>query len=227
MFIKQKYDYPLLESVTSDTGYRYYVEPVTNNKLASVTTILSEMTDKTALIAWRERLGNEEADRQSKYASGLGSIMHSYLEDHIAGKERKSSSNLIYKVARGMADTVISRGLAHVDDIWGYEVKLFYPGLYAGTADLISTYKGQPAIVDYKNTKKMKKREWIDNYFLQLSAYALAHNEMFGTEIKSGIILMVSRELDFKEFVIEGLEFQEYQDRWLRMVDDYYKKHQM
>lgn len=221
MFTQQKYDYPVLESITQPTGSREYITPT--GGLPSVTTILSQVGDKTALIEWRKRIGDAEADLQVKQATNIGSIMHSYLEDHIAGKERRSSSNMIYKLARGMADTIIGRGLSQVDSVWGYEVNLYYPGLYAGTADLIGTYNGVPALMDYKNSKKIKKREWIESYFMQLVAYSLAHNELFGTTIDYGVIFMASRDGNYKEFYLEGAEFKEYEDKWLEAVHNFYK----
>lgn len=220
MFVQQKFEYPILESVTQESGSRQYMTP--GGGLPSVTTILSATTDKTALLEWRKRLGDEEADLQSRQAAGIGTIMHGYLEDHIAARPRESKSNIIYKMARSMADTIIGRGLAQVDDVWGYEVNLYYPGLYAGTADLVGTHRGIPAVMDYKNTKKMKKREWISNYFLQLVAYSMAHNQLFGTTIDYGVIFMVSRENDYKEFYLEGAEFKEYEDKWMEMVHKFY-----
>lgn len=220
MFERQKYDYPVLESITQPTGSREYLTP--GGSLPSVTTILSGVGDKTALLEWRKRIGDAEADLQVKQATNIGSIMHSYLEDHIAGNDRRSSSNMIYKLARGMADTIIGRGLSQVDSVWGYEVNLYYPGLYAGTADLIGTYKGIPALMDYKNSKKIKKREWIENYFLQLVAYSMAHNKLFGTTIDYGVIFMASRDGDYKEFYLEGAEFKEYEEKWMEAVHKFH-----
>ncbi|MCK9529434.1 MAG: preprotein translocase subunit TatA [Gammaproteobacteria bacterium] len=224
MFIRQKYDYPILESVTYDDGRRHYLEPENGNKLPSVTTILSAMTDKSAIEAWKQRIGEEEAHRQVKHATDVGTIMHGYVEDHIAGKPRVEKSNFIYKQARKMADTIIGRGLTKVNEVYGYEVKLFYPSLYAGTTDLVGEFNGTPAIMDHKNAKKIKKREWIESYFFQLVAYAMAHNHMFNTDIQFGVIFMASRDDDYKEFYLEGREFEEYTDRWLEMVQKFYNQ---
>jgi genome maintenance exonuclease 1 len=132
-----------------------------------------------------------------------------------------------------MAAEVILKGLCHVDEFWGTEVPLYYSGLYAGTTDLIGVWKGQPAILDFKQTNKPKKREWIEDYFLQLCAYAEAHNELHGTHINKGVILMcVKPEVDdmgnvisqpeYQEFVLEGAEFEQYRSQWWRRVEQYY-----
>lgn len=224
MFNQPRYNYPILESVTFDDGRRHYVEPVNGNKLPSVTTILSATSDKTAIEQWKKRIGEEEANRQVKHATDVGTLMHGYVEDHIAGRPRVEKSNFIYRQARQMADEIIGRGLAKVNDVYGFEVKLYYPNLYAGTTDLVGEFNGVPAIMDHKNSKKIKKREWIETYFLQLVAYALAHNHLFNTDIKFGVIFMASRDGDYKEFYLEGREFEEYTDKWMETVQRFYNQ---
>jgi genome maintenance exonuclease 1 len=127
-------------------------------------------------------------------------------------------------MAKNMVDEMIDKGLSQVDEIWGVEVALIAQGLYAGTSDAVGMFNGVESIIDFKTAKKIKKREWIEDYFMQGCAYALAHNEMFGTNIKQVAILMVDREGQYKDFVIEGDEFDEYCEKWGKRLLDYYEQ---
>lgn len=218
--INEKYNYPELKQINGtvrlyDTGAE---------KLPSVTTILSSTGDKTALIEWRNRVGEEEANRITREATGLGSLVHKHVEHYVAGIDRPSGNNLVHKMAREMSDRIIVDGLKDVDEVWGMEVKLFYPGLYAGTTDLVGIYKGRESIMDHKTAKVLKKPEWMEDYFMQTTAYALAHNELFGTDIKHGVLFMTTRDNNYKTYTIEGTEFAKYTDMWLQRVEDYYKQ---
>jgi genome maintenance exonuclease 1 len=126
-------------------------------------------------------------------------------------------------MAKNMADQIIERGLSRVTEVWGMEASLYYPGLYAGTTDLVGEYDGVPSIMDHKTAKKIKKREWIEDYFVQTCAYALAHNEVYGTNIRQGVIFMVDREQGYETFVISGSEFDHYCELWSQRVNDYYQ----
>jgi genome maintenance exonuclease 1 len=145
--------------------------------------------------------------------------MHTHLESHIQNLPRPPGTNYIRQLATNMSDQIINRGLVHIDEVWGMEAPLYYPNLYAGTADLIGIYKGKPAIMDYKTTNKMKTRDMIEDYSLQLAAYAMAHNELFETTIQKGVIFMVSRGLEFKEFVFEGDELEGCKERWITRLE--------
>lgn len=212
------YDYPALERVTREDGDRYYVSPE-GDKLKSVTTILSATSYKPGLDQWRARVGEKEANRIVNEACGLGTLMHTHLENYVEGVPRPGGNNLVRKLAENMADQIINRGLPDVEEVWGMEKILYYPGAYAGTTDLVGVHKGEPAIMDYKTARKMKKRDMIDDYYCQAAAYIIAHNEMFGTDIKKGVIFMVDRDLKYQEFIIEGLEFLEAKDQWLRRLE--------
>ena len=122
-----------------------------------------------------------------------------------------------------MAKRIIESGLGELDEVWGQEVTLYYPGLYAGATDIVGIYEGQPAIIDFKQTNKPKKREWISDYFCQLGAYCMAHNYVYGTKIQSGVILMCSKDLLFQKFEVSGREFVDHQHDFLRKIDQYYK----
>jgi genome maintenance exonuclease 1 len=217
-----KFNYQPLERITSDDGTRVYETP-TGQALPSVTTILGATGDKSGLLEWRQRVGEKEANRVTKEAAGLGTLLHTHMENYIRGEERPSGNNMVRAMAREMADAIIQCGLVDVDEVWGLEEHLYYPGLYAGTADVIGVYKGEPSIMDFKTARKMKKEDWITDYFLQGSAYSHAHNELHGTDIKSVVIFMVDREKNYQTFHINGSKFDYYSDLWLRRLEDYYK----
>tara|TARA_B100000424_G_C22940326_1_gene500390 strand:- start:1967 stop:2641 length:675 start_codon:yes stop_codon:yes gene_type:complete len=218
-----KYDYPALRRVQTKKGRQYVGED--EKPVPSVTTILGDTGDKTALIAWRKRVGEAEATRISNESAGLGTKVHNALEKFILQEDYEiKGNNHISVMAKNMVNEMIEKGLVKVNELYGVEVGLIAEGLYAGTADGIGMYEGDEAIIDFKTAKKMKKREWIDDYFMQGCAYALAHNEMFDTDIKKVAILMVDRESNFKDFVIEGEEFEKYCDKWSDRLADYYSK---
>ncbi len=220
MNIVEKYDYPSLKRDDSNKT-RLYKTP--DGDFPSVTTILDKTKDKTFLFEWRKRVGDEEANRISKEAAGLGTVFHKHLENYIDNEERPNGSNFVYKLAKDMSDIIIEKGLSNVDEVWGSEIGLYYPGLYAGTTDLVGTHKGDPAIIDYKSTKNPKKEEWVEDYYLQCCAYAMAHNELFETTINKAVILMCSRNLQYQEFIIEGKKFEEYCEKWTKRLDEFYK----
>ena len=222
--LETKYEYPKLKRVTAKSGQRQYTGD-DNNPVPSVTTILSATGDKTALINWRKRVGDAEATRISTESAGLGTKVHNALEKYILLEEYEiKGNNHISVMAKNMVTEMISKGLAKVDAIYGVEVGLIAKGLYAGTSDAIGMYEGEEAIIDFKTAKKIKKREWIEDYFMQGCAYALAHNEMFGTKIKKVVILMVDRDGNFAEFTIRDDEFTEYCNKWSDRLTDYYSK---
>lgn len=203
-------------------GQRYYVNE-NGDPVPSVTSILSKTKDMTALNAWKKRVGASEAQRIVTESANLGTIMHKHLECYIEGVERPSGTNQVYVQAKNLSETVIENGLKNVDEVWGIETHLAFPGLYGGTADLICVHEGEPAIGDFKTSRKFKKKEWIDDYFMQASAYALAHNEVYGTNIQKGVIFMVTHDNQYQQFVVEGDEFQTFTNKWLDRVETYYK----
>lgn len=221
MILNERYDYIDLTSETQKNGKRHYVSP-DGQRLSSVTTILNATKDTTFLKAWRDRIGDAAADRQVKEAINVGNLLHSELEKHILGMDRMKGGNLIRKLARKMADNVIEQGLAHVTEVWGVEVSLYFPYAYAGRSDLIGEYKGVPSIMDFKNSKKIKKREWVEDYFLQGVAYSLCHNELFDTNIRQVVIFMASRDLDYKTFILEGDEFDQHCEMWIERLEQFY-----
>jgi genome maintenance exonuclease 1 len=120
-----------------------------------------------------------------------------------------------------MADVIIENGLNKVNEVWGMEQALYFPGLYSGTTDLVGVYDGEPAVMDYKQTNKPKKAEWVEDYYLQLTAYIMAHNEVYGTDIKRGVIFMCSRDFQYQQFEVTPDTFNKYQDMWLGKIEEY------
>lgn len=221
--LTEKYQYPALRRIQTDKGRQYTDDK--GEPVPSVTTVLDKTGDKTALIAWRKRVGEAEAQRISTESAGLGTKVHNSLEKFVLGEDwQVTGNNLVSIMAKRMVDRMVEDGLSQVDEIWGVEVGLIAEGLYAGTSDAIGMFNGVPSIIDFKTAKKIKKREWIEDYFLQGCAYALAHNEMFETKIRKVVILMVDRESKFKEFIIEGEEFDKYCGIWAERLADYYGK---
>jgi genome maintenance exonuclease 1 len=179
----------------------------------------------THLIAWKKRIGEDKAKQVTEEAAGLGTTMHSHLEAYVLGEERPGGTNYGRIMAKKMADVIINEGLTDVDEVWGVETHLHFENLWAGTTDLVGLYQGKPAIMDFKTTIRPKKREWVEDYKLQLAAYAMGHNLLFGTDISTTVVFMVSREFEFQKFVWTGQEFEESQVQWSNRVADYYNRH--
>ena len=219
MKINRVYDYQDLTRI--DGKKRLYATPG-GGIVPSVTTILDATSDKTHLIAWRQRVGEEKAKQITKEAAGVGTSMHGFLENYTKGEELPNKTNLVHVQGRKMAEVVIQDGLSKVDEVWGSEVHLYYPDLYAGTTDLVGVHNGVPAIMDFKQTNKPKKEEWVDNYKLQGAAYALAHNHVYKTDIRKIVIMMCSRDLQYQEFVVEGEAFDEWSKGWSDRLMQYH-----
>ena len=226
MYIPNKYNYtPLLRETIN--GSRKYATP-DGEKLPSVTTILDAtkpLEAKKALIEWRRRVGEQKAKEITAEAAGRGTRMHKYLENYVLkGETGEPGSNPYSQQSHTMAHTIISQGLSNCPEFWGTEVSLYFPKVYAGTTDLVGLHDSDEAILDFKQTNKPKKREWIEDYFLQLTAYANAHNEIYGTKIRKGVILMCSADNQYQEFIVEGNEFDTWSDNWWKRVEEYYTK---
>lgn len=219
MLLTPKFDYKPLTREERE-GRRLYATP--SGAVPSVTTILDSTKDKTFLIEWRKRVGEQQANQISKEASGLGTLMHKHLENYVLGIDRPKGNNTVQVMATTMADTMIREAFCDIDEVWGIETGLYYPELYAGTTDMVGVHKGTPAIIDHKTSNKPKKKEWIEDYFLQCCAYALAHNNMFGTNINKAVVNIIDRDAKLQSFVIEGSEFDIYSEKWVARVDQYY-----
>jgi len=213
--------YPYSElSKTSPEGRRHYTTP-DGRQVPSVTTILSQTKDMTHLNAWKKRVGDQEAQRIATESANIGTVMHRSLERHVKGEARAPGSNLIQQQAHAMANVIIENGLKDVSEVWGSEINLYYPELYAGTTDLIGIYKGEPAIMDFKQARKLKKAEWVEDYYLQLVAYAEAHNKLFDTKIRHGRIFVCTQNNEYQTFEIN--DYDKWLGRWFNRVEQYYK----
>ena len=223
--ITPKFNYVPCDRETID-GKRHYCLP-DGSKVPSVTTILDRTKSdesRAALDNWRKAIGTVKAAEITTEAANRGTRMHKWLENYVLDETIKMpGTNPYSKQSWDMAQKIIENGLVHATEFWGTEVPLYVSGLYAGTSDLVGCWKGKPAIMDFKQSNKLKKREWIDDYFVQLAAYALAHNEMHGTDIKTGVILMCTKDFEYQEFVIEEDEFDKWTEVWLKRVEQYYK----
>jgi len=222
MKFNKLYNYPKSMRSLID-GKRHY--DIDQEKLPSVTTILSATQSeekKKSLADWKARMGDQAADRVRDVAAMRGTAMHKFLEAYIDGSGHKDLTS-IGKEAEPMAKKIIESGLGDLEEVWGQEVTLYYPGLYAGATDVVGIYDGRESIIDFKQTNKPKRREWIEDYFVQLGAYAMAHNYVYGTKIQSGVILMCSKDLLFQKFEVWDKEFVDYQHAFLKRTDQYYK----
>ena len=218
-----KYSYPNLERV-EENDMRFYKDS-NNDLVPSVTTVLDATGDKSGITQWRRKVGPAQADAIVQESTLIGSAVHEAIENYLLGK---SWSNFTEDrngfLAKSISSKFISSCLNGIDEVWGLESGLILDGLYAGTADCIGVYKGLPAIIDFKTAKKLKRKDWIEDYFLQCSAYANAHNVMFDTSINDLVILMVDRDLLFKEFHIKKDEFSLYTDKWKKRLIKFHNR---
>ena len=215
------YTYPPSTRSTTD-GLRTY--SVGKEKLPSVTTILQATQSeekKASLAKWKAKVGDEQATSIRDQAASRGTNMHLHLERYILGQGHLDLTEE-GQTAKAMADVIIEKGLGDLSEIWGSEVTLYYPGLYAGATDLVGVYDYEDSIIDFKQSNRPKRRECIEDYCLQMAAYAMAHNQVHRTEITQGVILMCTPDNYFQKFQIKGREFIRYQHKFLEKVDQYY-----
>jgi len=221
----KKFNYP--KSIRSlKEGKRHYEIEEEKTSLPSVTTILSatESDEKKAAIdKWKERVGEKAAEEVKNKAATRGTAMHSYLEYHIAGQGLLDLTEEGVE-AKQMAQMIVDKGFGDLNEIWGSECVLYYPDLYAGQTDLCGVYMERESIIDFKQSNKPKKDEYIGDYYLQLAAYATAHDAIYDTKIEQGVILMCTPDLYFQKFVINGARFRQYKWEWLKRLDEYYQK---
>jgi len=191
-------------------------------RLPSVTTILSATKDQQSLSEWKQKVGAEKAEQIKNHSSKRGTSMHKFLESHITG-EGYDDLSPIGNESRPMAHKIIEIGLAPVDEYFGSEISLYYPGLYAGSTDLVCLHNGQEAIVDFKQSNRPKKEEWVQDYYLQIAAYAMAHDYVHKSKIEKGVIMMCTPDLYYQEFVLTGAELRQYKHKFLKRLDMYHE----
>ena len=217
----KRFKYPAsIRSVIN--GGRHY--DIGQEKLPSVTTILqaTQSPEKKAILAkWKQKVGEKKADEIRDTAAARGTVMHRIIEGYITGEGHADLSPM-GQASGTMAQTIFKEGLkGRMDEVWGSEITLYYPGLYAGATDLVGIYEGREAIIDFKQSNKPKRREWIEDYFTQMAAYAMAHNHVYNTQIQSGVILMCTPGNYFQKFVVKDKEFQQYMWKWVSRVDQF------
>ena len=223
--LQERYTYTKLTRDESQ-GKRLYACP-DGSKVPSVTTILDKTKpaeSRLALANWKKAVGEVKAQEIVTEAASRGTRMHTYLENYIKGEPLKETvTNPYAQQSLDMAKIVVAQGFPKIEEVWGSEVPLYFPELYAGTTDCVGIHDGDQSILDFKQTNKPKKLEWIDDYFLQLTAYALAHNEIHGTNIRKGVILMCSKDYQYQEFILEPKDFDYWTNRWCDRVSEYYR----
>ena len=223
MKLVDKYSYPKSSRAKLD-GLRHYTIDGSQKKLPSVTTILGQTQPKEkqeSLERWRNRVGSREAQKITRDAAIRGTAMHKYLEDLIRGQRSLDLTPLGIEATK-MAEIIVERGLNDCSEIYGIEATLYYPNLYAGSVDLVAKYKDKVSIIDFKQTNKPKQREWIGDYFLQMAAYGMAHDAVYGTSIEQGVIMMCSKDGYYQQFMIEGDEFRQAKHKFLGRLDEFY-----
>ena len=223
MKLVSRYVYPTSTRAKLD-GLRHYTVDGEEQPLPSVTTVLGKTQPKEkqeSLDRWRKKVGLRQADKITRDAAVRGTAMHKYLEDMMRGQRSLDLTPLGVEATR-MAEIIVERGLNDCSEIYGIEATLYYPGLYAGSVDLVAKYKDKVSIIDFKQTNKPKQREWIGDYFLQMAAYGMAHDAVYGTAIEQGVIMMCSKDGYYQKFVIEGEEFRDAKHNFLRRLNEFY-----
>ena len=223
-----KYVYPS-STRASIKGLRHYslAGDIHGQRLPSVTTVIGQTQSKdkqASLQKWRDRVGHTEAAKITSEAASRGTSMHMYLEKYCLGEGYLDLTD-VGNDAKHMAEKIVDNGIDNrLTEIYGNEATLYYPHLYAGSVDLVGQLDGSIAIIDFKQTNKPKQREWIGDYFLQMAAYGMAHDAVYGTSIEKGVIMMCSKDLYYQEFVIEGEEYRAAKHDFLRRLDQFYKE---
>ena len=223
MKVVNRYVYPK-STRESIKGLRHYTVDGEEKKLPSVTTVLAKTKskeDQESIERWKAKVGEETAEKIKNEAASRGTAMHKYLEDLILGQKSFDLTPVGVEATK-MAEIIVDRGLNRWSDIYGIEAVLYYPGLYAGSCDLIGQVDGKLSIIDFKQTNKPKQREWIGDYFLQMAAYGMAHDAVYNTAIEQGVIMMCSKDGYYQEFVIEGEEYRTAKHMFLRRLNEFY-----
>src|SRR6056300_130428 len=214
-----KFNYITGKQITDpDTGTRVY--EIVGNRLPSVTTILGKTKDQEFIKKWKAKVGEAKAEETKNLSSKRGTAMHKFLESYVEGVGYEDLTDIGVQ-AKPMAQKIIEIGLAPVDEWYGSEVTLHYPGLYAGSTDLVCLHNDKETIVDFKQSNRPKREEWIEDYYMQIAAYAMAHDYVYGSKIKQGVIMVCTPDLYYQEFKIEGLALKQWKHAFLKRLDMY------
>ena len=216
-----KYNYLTGKQITDpESGTRVY--EIVGNRLPSVTTILGKTKDQEFLKKWKAKVGEAKAEEIKNLSSKRGTAMHKFLECYIEGSGYDDLTDIGVQ-AKPMAQKIIEIGLAPVDEWYGSEVTLYYPGLYAGSTDLVCRHNGMDTIIDFKQANKPKNKDWIDDYYLQIAAYCMAHDYVYGSQIQQGIIMVCTPDLYFQEFKFKDHELRQWKHKFLKRLDMYHE----
>ena len=221
--VVKRYKYESLLRNDSPEGRKYVT--AAGDSLPSVTTVLDATKDKSYLDAWVKNVGEEEANRIKNEAAMVGTHMHGCLERFIKHRPIEVPTSWLAVKGYRMAMTLAENFFPNLNEVWGSEVNVYYPQKYAGSTDMAGVYRNKSAIVDFKQANRMKKRDWIEDYFHQLAAYALAHDAVHGTEIEQGVVLMASQDGQVQEFVSVGREWAQYKQAWFARLEGFYALH--
>ena len=205
---------------SDDEGNRTY--DVQGAKLPSVTTILSRTKDQGYLKKWKAKVGEDKAEIIKNISSKRGTSMHKYIEAFILEKGYEDMTSLGQQ-AKTMANKIIENALLPVEEYFGSEVTLYYPGLYAGTTDLVCMHNDMETVADFKQANSPKRKEWIEDYYLQIAAYAMAHDYVYGSNIRQGIIMVCTPDLYLQEFRFQDAEMRMWKHKFLARLNEYYE----
>lgn len=218
MFTHNLVDLPTI--VRIDGEHRQYLTP-TGEKYPSVTTVLGNTTDKSALVNWQNRIGHDEAKRIAGRASTRGNNVHRLCEDFVLNRpidlknEMPLSAHMFRQLQRFLT--------GNVDNIMASEGSLYSHKLkVAGSVDLVAYYQGKPAIIDFKTSNRNKRKEWIENYFLQASMYSFMFWEMTGIMHPTIVIAISVEEEDEAQIFVE--KASNYIDKAKKLCETYHKK---
>jgi hypothetical protein len=215
-----KFNYITGKQITDPgTGTRVY--EIVGNRLPSVTTILGKTKDQEFLKNWKAKVGEAKAEEIKNLSSKRGTAMHKFLESYVEGVGYEDLTDIGVQ-AKPMAEKIIEIGLAPVDEWYGSEVTLYYPGLYAGSTDLVCRHNGMETIVDFKQSNHPKREEWIEDYYMQIAMYALAHDYVYGSRIEQGVIMVCTPDLYYQEFKTQGANLRAWKHKALKRIDMYY-----
>ena len=219
--LNKKYKYLQGKQITDHgTGTRVY--DFNGSRLPSVTTILGATKNQQFLKDWKAKVGEQRAEEIKNHSSRRGTAMHKFLESHIQGVGYDDLTG-IGQEAKPMAEKIIEVGLTPVEEVYGSEVTLHYPGLYAGSTDLVCLHNDMESIIDFKQANRPKREEWIDDYFLQIAAYAMAHDYVYGSNIRQGVIMVCTPDLYYQEFKVQDHELKQWKHKFLKRLDMYHE----
>ena len=216
-----KYSYLEGKQITDEeSGSRVY--DFNGSRLPSVTTVLNATKNQQFLKDWKARVGETEAERIKNLSSKRGTAMHKFLESHIQGIGYDDLTE-IGQAAKPMAQKIIEVGLTPIKEVYGSEVTLYYPGLYAGSTDLVCLHNDLETIVDFKQSNRPKKEEWVKDYYLQIAAYAMAHDYVYKSNIRQGVIMICTPDLYYQEFKFQDADLRQWKHKWLKRLDMYHE----